>query len=76
MFDGCEARSSCSEEVDFATTHEGVGESKTLSSLVLERTGSTLKSIEGGGEMSVGSVDDIGEIVFVLAMYGLPEGTA
>ena len=76
MFDGCEARSSCLEEVDFATTHEGVGDSKTLSSLVLERTGSTLISIEVGGELLVSCVDDIGDNVFVLCMYGLTVGTA
>ena len=76
MFDGCEARSSCLEEVDFATTHECVGDSRTLSSLILERTGSTIKSTEVGDEMLVSSVDDIGDNVVVLCMYGLTLGTA
>ena len=76
MFDGCEVRSSCLEEVDFATTHEWVGDSKTLSSLVLGWTDSTIISTEVGDEMLVSSVDDIGDNVFVLCMYGLTLGTA
>ena len=43
---------------------------------MLERTGSTIISTEVGDEMLVSSVDDIGDNVFVLCMYGLTLGTA
>ena len=49
----CETRSSRSEEVDFATTLEWVGDSETLSSPVLERTSATVIRTEAGGELRV-----------------------
>ena len=64
MVGGCEARSSRSEEVDFATTLEWVGDRETLSSPVLERTGSTVIRTEVGGELRVYSVDDCVSFVY------------